>query len=31
MCSTMCYTCFKKTKENESAMFKKVSKHWRNN
>jgi hypothetical protein len=28
---TLWGTCLKKTKENESAMFKKVSKHWRNN
>ena len=28
---TLHSTCFKKTKENESAMFKKISKHWENN
>ena len=28
---TLWGTCLKKTKENESAMFKKISKHWRNN
>ena len=28
---TLWGTCLKKTKENESAMFKKISKHWENN
>ena len=28
---TLWGTCLKKTKENESGMFKKVSKHWENN
>ncbi|MDA7636414.1 uroporphyrinogen-III synthase [Candidatus Pelagibacter sp.] len=31
MCSTLCCTCFVKMAYYESAMFKKVSKHWRNN
>ena len=31
MCSTLCCMCFKKTKENESPMIQKISKHWRNN
>ena len=31
MCSTLCSTCFKKTKENESPMIQKISKHWKNN
>jgi len=31
MCSTLCSTCFKKTKENESPMIQKWRKHWKNN
>ena len=31
MYSTLCCTCFKKTKENESPMIQKWRKHWRNN
>ena len=31
MCVTMCGTCFNKMAYYESAMFKKVSKHWKNN
>ena len=31
MQGTLWGTCLKKTEENESAMFKKISKHWENN
>ncbi len=31
MCSTLCCTCFKKTKENESPMIQKWRKHWKSN